>query len=133
MEVSTNTSTQHGGWLRPFRWYLSPRTGEQSVIGWWEKRRSLYNLFLFLWGVFAIAVLDRSELHWRPDNVLEPAVLGTILLVLLVTANFWYTGGWVVELLVQLCMRRPVRSFGPRALLVGTLFSLVFVTYIFLL
>ncbi len=132
--MQTATSKEPGRGRRKLRWYLSPRTEEESVIGWWEDRRSYYNLFLLLWAVLAIpiqsAIVGFIGHRWDMFSV-RLLLCAVVHLFVQFFANLWYTGGWVVELLVQLCMRRPVRSFGPRALLGGTLFSFAFAAYMY--
>lgn len=100
--------------VRPLRWYAAPRPEDKSVILWWEKRRIPFNLFLAL---FCLCVYLCAKPY---DSMAGLWVL------LQVFANFWYTGGWVVELILKLFLKGRIRLFGPIALVAGTLFSFAF-------
>ena len=123
--------------LRLYRWYLRPRAATESAVGWWEKRRGAYNLFLFVWDLvlyflaLLIAWVHGRSIAGLDDSARQTALSLTIscaylLPIIQVTANFWYTGGWMVELVISLFSKRHMGLFGPRALLAGTLFSFIF-------
>jgi hypothetical protein len=130
VETKITSSSPPSRWPWRLGWYFSRRSDDESAIVWWEKRRLVYNLLLFLWGIVAIAILAAIS-TLRSHGSLKDAggtavVMGIVYAITWVAANFWYTGGWVVELIVQLCASRRIPSFGPVALLAGTLFSFCF-------
>ena len=110
---------------RWWSWMVS-RTGEVtslwSVIGWWERRRPSYNLFLAAVGVpsllvFFLAISAAHELQPGEDAV-EPMAL----FAAPVLANIAYTAGWIVE--AALLWRPSTQPRGPRLMRLGLLFSL---------
>ncbi|MGB6746061.1 MAG: hypothetical protein WBE38_20595 [Terracidiphilus sp.] len=124
------------GWLRllsPFRWYVSPRADGESVILWWEKRRIPYNVFVFLFTLPFCFRLDLYAMGFLSTNTAlqqmyqadgsENLLIQALLQIL---SNVWYTGGWMVELIVKVIVRRKIRWFGPIALITGTVFSFFF-------
>lgn len=122
--------------LRPFRWYIAPRVDGKSVILWWEKRRFLYNAYLFLFCLVPCLPAYLQMLGWTiPIPALkgiyrgDPGILLLIQVLLQVLSNVWYTGGWIVELIVKVVARRNIPRFGPIALAAGTLFSFIFAAY----
>ncbi len=120
-------------WLSPFRWYRSPRSDKEHVILWWEKRRIPYNVVLLLLDVLVFAFL--CLIYPRKGDPLQSALSHLFLpaIILQLTSNIWYTGGWVVELLVRSITGSDSHSFGPRALMAGTVFSLGFMTLVYAL
>ena len=71
-----------------------------QVIRWWELRRLLYNLILFVVGVAAIAGMEWLMTKVIPlgEDAVEPMILVLGVLVYGFLANVCYTLGWVVEL-----------------------------------
>ncbi|MGA7340681.1 MAG: hypothetical protein WBE72_00695 [Terracidiphilus sp.] len=120
--------------LKPFRWYIAPRADGESVILWWEKRRLLYNLLVFLstlpfclfLDLYAMGLLRTSTtVQQMYDSQGDMKLLVQALLQIM--CNVWYTGGWMVELIVRLIPGKKMRWFGPIALIAGTVFSFLFV------
>ena len=95
----------------------APRT----IIAWWEWRRLHYNAALLLVAV-GCAVLARG----RREGQGFWGVLLFITLILILPANFWYTFGWLCELALTWLWGGPVQRFAPVALIVGTVFSALF-------
>ena len=96
-----------------------------KVISWWEKRRFFYNLALaFFAGAVAplFCVLQTDYSH----------TFFVVFVILLVCSNFCYTAGWIGHLLLLLITRKPMKSFGPVGLLVGTLFSFALMTEVWI-
>ena len=119
--------------LRPFRWYVAPRADGESVILWWEKRRIPYNLFVFLFTLPFCLQVDLYAMGFLSTNTAVQQIyqdVGSTKLViqalLQILSNVWYTGGWMVELIVKVIVRRKIRWFGPIALIAGTVFSFFF-------
>jgi len=77
--------------------FLEVKKGKRTVvqiIGWWELRRILYNIIIFIgamlsWTImYAVVSLDAGE------DLQEPlAIIGFIIL-----CNIGYTLGWLVEI-----------------------------------
>jgi hypothetical protein len=93
-----------------------------SIIGWWELRRVLYNLALYLVGLvtYGLFVALMSLMLEPGEDAVEPVALfaGVVL------ANVAFTGGWVVELLVRLICRDRYPYLGPTLLKLGLVFTL---------
>jgi hypothetical protein len=145
MEALTTSSTLAFQWLRPWLWYLQPPVTGRSVIAWWEKRRLLYNGFLWAWGIlnfFFTAFLLWIRVNRMPKEAYSiTSFAGCFfanswmvvpLVILQITANVWYTGGWVVDLFVHRFSRGDPSRFSQYALAAGTLFSFVFAEGIYI-
>jgi hypothetical protein len=130
MEITAGANNDPVWWRRWLRWYFSPRAEGQSVIGWWERRRLVYNLYLVVWDLVMVAVA-LPLMFLRSKSIDWMAVYGLlfvffyVVVIIQITANLWYTGGWVVELIL-VWIRKNSLVFGPRALRIGTLFSFAF-------
>jgi hypothetical protein len=98
------------------RFFAARKPGE-STITWWEKRRLGYNLILFVFLVAFIAV--RRFVDFSTDLTL-------VLFLLQLPANIWYTGGWVLELLLRHGLKMNLPWFGSVALAGGIAFSFIF-------
>ncbi len=59
-------------------------------------------------------------------------VVGLYLLFLQLPANFWYTGGWIVDLIVKKVLRVTWRGLGSWALGMGIFVSLAFYFVLFI-
>lgn len=142
LTTSTNAAFQ---WSRPWAWYLDPPAAGRSVIAWWETRRPLYNGFLFSWGI--LSYLFTAFLLWIRVNRLPKEVdsltsfgacffanswMAIPLVILQVCANLWYTGGWIVDLLVHRFSRGDTSRFSSYTLAAGTLFSFAFAEGIYI-
>jgi hypothetical protein len=82
-----------------------------SIVGWWERRRSIYNLAVGTAGLITLGSVSLTQL--LPPRV--PHVVGfplTGILVYGVLANIAYTFGPVVDVLVR-------RRWGDRVAVVG--------------
>ena len=133
MEKPMGRSEVRQNFLRPFRWYVARRPDDKSAIAWREKRRILYNLFLFLFCLAPCLPADLQALGWtisipalKRVYPADPGMLVFIDVLLQVLSNVWYTGGWLVELIVRAVARGNIPWFGPMALAAGTLFSFAF-------
>lgn len=101
--------------------------GVGQIIWWWEARRLHYNVV-----VFAGIVLAWFLALWPVWKMPQAGVTFTLLiaysvLFIQVPANIWYTGGWVVDLILKRGLRKQSAGFGPWALGVGMVFSVVFI------
>jgi hypothetical protein len=115
-------------------WLLTRRAGPlrpAHIVAWWELRRPVYNAVVGAVGIGTAAVVlavtytceaRGGQAVGLPDSPLFAVFL---VLVYVVMANVCYTGGWVAELLVARVWRVDTRHFGPIALALGTLFSIL--------
>ena len=125
--------------LTPFRWYVAPRAEGESIVGWWERRRIPYNAFVFLFNLpfaWSIDLYKMGLLKTNPapggDYIADPVfVVLAIQIIDQIMANIWYTGGWVVELLLFAVTKKHYRKFAPVALVAGTVFSLIFIMLLY--
>lgn len=101
-------------------WLMTPADPRaMKVIAWWEKRRFFYNLALALFAAVAAPFLC----VFQTDN---SHTFFVVFAILLVCSNFCYTAGWIGHLSLLLITRKPMKSFGPLGLVVGTVFSFAF-------
>jgi hypothetical protein len=114
-------------------WLLSRRAGPlraAHIVAWWELRRPVYNAIMGAVGIGSVAVVlavaytceNRGGALGLPHS---PLFAVFVALVYVMMANVCYTGGWVAELLVARVWRVDTRRFGPIALAVGTVFSVL--------
>lgn len=91
------------------------------IVQWWERRRLLYNAIVGGAGLVSLAVVQGVELAfgngWLPVPFLGIVAYG-------LAANVCYTGGWVIENLVERVLKRPVYGLGPALFRHGLTFSL---------
>ena len=100
-----------------------PEPTAGAIIRWWESRRLHYNVITLAWGFLCITI---SYLRGNHVWLETPLAILTYLGIQL-AANIWYTGGWMVDLIVKKVMRIPSRGFGPWALALGIGFSFLFI------
>jgi hypothetical protein len=102
-----------------------PAATPREVIGWWERRRLYYNLIIIAWAAILICVLiavGKERISWSAIA----SILVVYLLLFQLPANIFYTGGWIVDLIVKKALRLPSARFGPFALGLGIAASLLF-------
>ena len=99
------------------------------VIQWWEKRRLSYNLIVGATGALTLVYANGLELllgHGmlipRPGPDGPQQVMAIVAYGIL--ANVGYTGGWIVENLVERWLQRPVYGLGPALFRHGLVFSI---------
>ncbi len=99
--------------------------GVWEIIRWWELRRILYNLAVGVVGLTSVAVMETlgGRIVGPGEDFVEPLALVAGCLIYAVLANFCYTLGWAVDLL--LCKGDPAkgRAFRGLAFRVGMLFA----------
>jgi hypothetical protein len=105
-----------------------PVTGVSGVIGWWERRRPLYNAAVGIVGLVTMALLGvafaASRLTARPWAVPDPAIGVPFLVVFYgIAANVCYTGGWFTQLALRAAGGDRDGSFAPWAFRAGLIFS----------
>ena len=102
-----------------------------EIIAWWEARRLHYNVIILAWAMVLglIAQVRKSGLRFEKDDLV---VIGLYLLFFQLPANVWYTGGWIVDLILKKLLRVTWRGFGGWALGFGIFVSLLFYFVIFI-
>ena len=100
-----------------------PQPTAGAIIRWWESRRLHYNVITLAWAALWILV------SYFGGNPMWSATPLTILTVLGIQffANIWYTGGWIVDLIVKKVLHISWRGFGPWGFALGLVFSLLFI------
>gem|GEM_PF-1586621 len=108
------------GFLNKLLTHKLPETERKwyHVIMWWELRRIPYNLTLLVTGTLGILcmtlVVDGAE-----DFVSGLAIMRFTFL-----ANFFYTFGWVIELILRLVNKHNATSFGLKSFKIGFIIAI---------
>jgi len=109
---------------------LQPAASDRSrsqIISWWERRRILYNVALIIAGSFTLLIgyVFGHMTFDNPNEFLPPILLFAI------SANLFYTLGWVVEIASNklITQREITQQAGPILFIAGTCFSL-FITFV---
>lgn len=92
-----------------------------SVIGWWESRRTLYNVTLAVAGGLSLAAFKFMS-FFAPDPQHMPFPWG-IVVVYAVLANVMYTVGPAVDLLIRRRWGNQYAAVGPVLFRYGFVFS----------
>lgn len=96
------------------------------IVAWWELRRLPYNLIVGATGCLSLAVFfgvafTCEQSSGVPLGMPEPPLLVLLAAVAYgIVANIFYTGGWVLELLVAKVWHVSTPVFGPIAFTLGT-------------
>ena len=103
--------TLFGHELEDRKWY--------HIIGWWEVRRIAFNLILLISGIISITIMSLVvDGVW--DFIHPLSIFGFAFL-----ANFFYTGGWIIELLVK-TGKQNTNSWGSKSFKIGLIISICF-------
>jgi hypothetical protein len=95
-----------------------------QIISWWELRRLPYNLIVGLGG--ALGLLLFVQLNKLPPMLASPPTVHLLPVILFGTgANFFYTAGWVAELIARDLWPEKAPRLGPQLLLTGSLLSVM--------
>jgi hypothetical protein len=102
-----------------------------AVVLWWEARRVPYNAVVGVTGLISSVVMVAVAFTCKsrggaPIGLPDPpafAIVGVLLYAVL--ANVCYTGGWITELVVAKVWAVDTSRFGPIALALGTVFSVL--------
>jgi len=125
-------STLHALYDRPVFKREIPLADGSAVVRWWESRRIFFNLALFYAGIVTcflclvcgfISEPIVGEAIGIPDGLL---LGGDAILIYGILANFFYTFGWVFELLLR-TTETPEKSaaISIRAFRVGVSISVI--------
>ena len=100
----------------------TPADSLWSIIGWWERRRIPYNLFLAAVGIPSLILFSLTMGASHSVQPGEDAVEPMAVIAAPVLANIAYTFGWMVE---GARRNRPwVSPDGPSLMRMGLWFSL---------
>jgi hypothetical protein len=107
-----------------------PQPTAGAIIRWWEARRLHYNLITLAWAFLWVSISYFKGNHiWLATVLMGP----TYLLSVLLPSNIWYTGGWIVDLVVKKVLRVSWTGFGPWAFGLGVGFSFLFILVVIFL
>jgi hypothetical protein len=90
-----------------------------AVIGWWERRRPLYNVVI---GATGLVTLSVFTLALGPAMMLQPATLLGVT-AYGIAANLCYSLGAPIELLLQRWLGRETYGLGPALFRYGLVYS----------
>ncbi|MBI1963355.1 MAG: hypothetical protein HY616_02680 [Candidatus Rokubacteria bacterium] len=116
------------------RWLFShqlEKSHPAHVVAWWELRRLPYNVIVgataaLSLGVFFAVGFTCERAAGVPLGFPTPPLLVAIaVLAYGVVVNVFYTGGWILELLVARLWRVSTPAFGPIAFTLWTTLSVV--------
>ena len=85
------------------------------IIWWWEIRRILYNLILWICLLISILIMTSLVNPKAGEDLPEP--LMTLLFLLL--CNLGYTLGWLTEIFIK-----KSTTYGPKMFKIGLYFTL---------
>ena len=109
---------------------LDPGATAGEIIRWWEARRLHYNVIVFAWALIVVTIYYFSTGRRDKDTWTRHSLCAYLLLLQL-PANIWYTGGWIVDLIVKRFFKWPTPWFEPWALRLGIAVSLLFYSVLF--
>lgn len=90
-----------------------------QVIIWWEIRRFVFNAVLLLFGLISLLIfLFVLKFDVNIIHPFAPIVFGLL-------SNFFYTFGWVTELLIRLFNKSKAASFRIKSFKIGLIISIV--------
>lgn len=104
-----------------------------QIILWWELRRVVYNLVMLFVGIilsFLVVAINIVAKIAFNGSCYIPATIFTIFFFALI-ANFFYTGGWFVQIFVRIFKKDWSRVFGEKAFAAGMLFSIIITIFLF--
>jgi hypothetical protein len=115
----------------------TPPTNAREAIGWWETRRIPFNLIVGIAGILSIVVVCIVGLgsYFLFDGgvgdfgIPPPLFLVVEVLLFGIMANVFFTGGWLVELIVRKLWPREADRFATLTFSLGLIFS-VFLTLV---
>jgi hypothetical protein len=111
-----------------------PVNSASEAIGWWETRRIPFNLIVGIAGMISIVVVCvvglGSYFLFDGDFAIPPPLFAAAEVLLYgIAANVFFTGGWLVELIVRKLWPREADRFATLTFSSGLIFS-VFLTLI---
>jgi len=91
------------------------------IVQWWESRRAAYNLVVGAAGLGTLVYAEALSRLVTGDWLRVP---WQVIVAYGVAANVLYTGGWLLENIVERWLGRPVYGLGPALFRHGLVFSL---------
>lgn len=68
-----------------------------QIIFWWELRRILYNIIVFIFGFISLIIISRIVNVQAGEDLIEPfAIIGFVIL-----CNIGYSLGWLTEIFIK--------------------------------
>jgi hypothetical protein len=116
------------GWL--FAHQLA-KSHPAHVVAWWEVRRLPYNMLVAATGGLSLAVFFAVAFACERSSGVALGMPTPPLLVVIaavaygIVVNVFYTGGWILELLVAKLWHVSTPVFGPIAFTIGTAVTVV--------
>ena len=101
--------------LDGFLYVESQKRSTLHMITWWEVRRPVYNIIIFIFGTIT---QELSGLFVETNTVTDG--YGATLLPYFIIANICYTAGWITEI-----SNKRFDYYGATMFKVGVLFSMV--------
>ena len=99
------------------------RRSPLALLGWWERRRPVYNLVVGATGLVTLTTVT-ILMALSPGAHFTPSVVPLIgVLVYGVMANLCYSLGFVIELALELLWDGEIAPVGPFLFRQGLLFS----------
>ena len=92
--------------------------GPASVIAWWEARRFVFNVVIFLCGLPTLAIVyltGLADLGFAISGSIEYGIL----------ANICYSAGWACELVARSWWGERAKHLGPILFTLGFAFSIM--------
>lgn len=99
-----------------------------KVVLWWELRRIPFNIIVGCYGILCLAVFswgigNSGQLDPGEDAIEPLAVIAAPFII-----NFFYTFGWLVEIVVRIQRREFSPRFGPMLFATGLGITLFLMT-----
>ncbi len=95
-----------------------------QIMAWWELRRLPYNLVVGLGGTLGLLLF--VSFNKLPPMLVPARAVDPLSVILFgAGANFFYTAGWVAELIARNLWPEKVPRLGPQLLLTGSLLSVM--------
>lgn len=104
---------------RFFRAPDEPRAWYAPIL-WWELRRIPYNAVVFVSMILGLIGFALTVDGWV--DFISPPIFPMLIIFFL--SNLFYTGGWIVEVILRVVFRYRGAKFASRALIAGISFSL---------
>jgi hypothetical protein len=110
------------GALTEFLYPTPAKRTSGAILGWWEKRRLAYNVFVGSAGLFSLGLSYVFSIL-PPNGGFIPGLPWQPIVVFGVMANICYLLGPTAEILIQKMWRGNVLPTGPALFRMGLTFS----------
>jgi hypothetical protein len=107
--------------LTEFLFPAPARRTPTAIIGWWERRRLAYNVWVGSAGLVSVSVLIGASLLFGDGVRLTEVLIPTTIFG--VMANVCYLLGPTIEILIEKLWGRSVLPTGPTLFRMGLTFS----------